>query len=143
MEILIQYAMKFVGLPYFWTGNNPVSGFDCSGLVLEILRSAGLWDKSDARAQDIYNYFDKNGSYKSSISEGCLLFFGKSVNQITHVAFAIDKFRYIEAGGGDSKTVSLADAIKQNAFVRIRHKNKGRTDMVAILKPDYATIGLI
>ena len=142
MEHLIHYAMSFVGTPYVYGGNSPLAGLDCSGYVLELLRSVGLWDKTDATAQDIFNKMEKAHSHVPFMREGCLVFFGKSVTQISHIAFAIDAHRFLEAGGGDSTTTSLERAVAKNAFVRMRHR-KSRSDIVAVLKLDLSTIGLV
>lgn len=141
MELLIRYAMCFVGLPYKWAGDDAIAGFDCSGLVQEILASAGLDPKGDQTAQGLYDHFAKNSTH-GVYGPGVLAFFGKSVREITHVAFCVDSYRMIEAGGGGSKTLTLNDAVTQNAYVRMR-LIKNRSDLVATLKPQYTSIGVI
>ena len=97
MHTLISYALSFVGTPYIWGGASPDQGFDCSGLVQEILRAAGEDHKGDQTAQALYNHFDKNGDY-GKLMAGSLVFFGKDTKHISHVGFMIDEYRMIEAG---------------------------------------------
>lgn len=141
MNILIQYAMQFVAEPYRWGGDDPVNGFDCSGLIQELLASVGLDPPGDQTAQSLFDYFDLNGERNPKPGAGVICFYGESVAKITHVALMLDAYRIIEAGGGGSKTTSLQAAADQNAFVRIRHLSNRKP--VAMRKPRYATIGLI
>lgn len=131
---LIQYAMSFLGTPYRWGGES-FDGWDCSGLVQEILRSVGCDPAGDQTAHALFSYFRDNGFTMDMPRPGALVFYGSST-RITHVAFAIDGFRVIEAGGGDSTTRTRSDAAEQRAFVRMRPYNH-RSDMVEILMPDY------
>ena len=141
MNHLISYAMQFVGKPYIWGGEHPCLGYDCSGLVQEILRSVGLDPPGDQTAQKLFDHFEKNGSL-NTYAPGSIAFFGKSVSEITHVAFCIDRYRMIEAGGGGRTCINVDEAIKAGAFVRMRLITS-RKDLVAIIKPRYATIGCI
>lgn len=134
MQYLIAYAFEYVGTPYRWGGETH-EGIDCSGLVQEILMSVGIDPEGDQTAQGLYDYFVQN-SGGTEIGAGSLAFYGRSIREITHVAFMIDKYRVIEAGGGGSKTLTKDDAIKQNAFVRVRAL-KRRKDLVAIVNPKY------
>lgn len=143
-QILYDYAMSMVGKPYIYGGDDPMKGFDCSGGVIELMKSCGLVPNSyDATAQGLFDYFEKNRSeYHGVPSFGCLLYFGKSIKKITHIAFALDRFRMWEAGGGGSKILTVADAIKYNAYIRIRAIFI-RKDLVRILKPHYSQIGAL
>lgn len=137
---LTRYAMSLIGTPYRWGGENPVRGFDCSGLVQEILRSAGIDPPGDQTAQKLYDHFElmaTSGVYAA----GALAFYGKSVREITHVAFMIDQYRIVEAGGGGHLTLTHDDAGAANAFVRMRLVGY-RKDLVATLKPNYSKIGV-
>ncbi len=139
MNILKDYAFKLVGTPYVWAGDDPMKGFDCSGLVIELLKSTGLLPpKFDTTAQGLFNKFIQNGE-GSIAGFGSLVFFGKSTNKITHIGFMLDSYRMLEAGGGGSRTLTEADAIKHNAFVRIRPIYT-RGDLVAIIKPRYSKL---
>jgi cell wall-associated NlpC family hydrolase len=140
MDLLIKTAMAHLGTPYKWGGSNPVEGFDCSGFMQWLLKSAGLDQKGDQTAQALYDQFIKTGSV-SSDRPGTLVFYGKSVAEITHVAMMLDRYRVIEAGGGGRLTMTVADAAHASACVRVRHIT-GRQDIVAKVRPDYATIGV-
>ncbi len=123
---LANYLFAFIGSRYQWTGEGPYNvGFDCSGLVLEGLRSIGKWGKDDATAQTIHDKFKETGLMSAKPYVGCLLFFGKDKHSITHIGTAINNYQYIEAGGGDSKTVD-------KGMVRIRPFS-WRKDLVAVI----------
>lgn len=141
MQLLIDYAMRFVGTPYRYGGDDPMSGMDCSDMVQQVLAAAGIDPPGDQNAQSLYDYFEKNGSY-NKYGAGALAFYGQSTTKISHIAFCIDQYRIIEAGGGDSTTTTLDAAIKRNAFVRMR-LIKHRTDLQAVIMPSYAKIGRI
>lgn len=135
MNYLIQYALSFVGTNYLWGGSNPLSGFDCSGLVDEIMESVGLGIQLKPNAQGIYNYHLIHG-IRTTFEAGSLVFYGRNNKEVSHVAFMIDEKRIVEAGHGDSSTVSKEAAGIRGAFVRIRPYNY-RSDLVGVLHPNY------
>lgn len=137
MKLLIDYAMKFVGTPYRW-GGSTANGIDCSGLVQEILMTVGIDPAGDQTAQILFNHFNQtaNQDKDQTVRAGSLAFYGQSREKITHVAFMIDTWRMIEAGGGGSKTLTLADAERDIAFVRVRPFFR-RKDLVAMIHPKY------
>lgn len=139
MDILLMYIMKFVGIPYRWGGDDTIDGFDCSGGIQEILASVGLDPAGDQTAQSLYDHFSKDGTIGAH-GLGSLVFFGKSLREITHIGIMVDTYRFFEFGGGGSKTTSKEAAAAQNAYGRIRHI-KNRKDLVAVIKPRYVTIG--
>lgn len=125
-EAIVLYAHKFLALPYEWGGDGRKNkGFDCSGLILEVLWSVGLMKGvKDATAQDIYSNFKLKNDGIHIQQHGNLIFFGKGLNAITHIGITINSFQYIEAGGGDSTNVA--------GMVRIRPLSH-RSDVVAII----------
>lgn len=139
VEYVKAYALALLGKPYKWGGNNALTGFDCSGLVLELLRSAGH-GLPDMSSQQIFDHF-KNAQW-NVYGLGSLAFFGRDAARITHIAFLLNEYQMIEAGGGDSTTVNRSEAEAKNAVVRIR-PIKARKDLVAVIKPDYSTIGVM
>lgn len=141
MRLLELYALSFLGVNYKWGGSNPISGMDCSGFVQELLRSCGMDPPGDQTAQGLFDHFSTygRGSF-DSYHLGALIFFGKSVSQITHVGMLLDRYQFIEAGGGNSTVIDKTTADNKNAFVRIS-LIKQRTDQVSIIRPYYRTIG--
>lgn len=119
IESMIEYAKSFVGSPYSWGGSNPLSGWDCSGFIQEVLTSVGLDPKGDQTSQGLYNHFSSK-PYLEKIQAGSLVFYGASSLEIKHVALCINNFQIIEAAGGGSRTKSIRDAMSDNAFVRVR-----------------------
>ena len=143
MMKVYDYAMQLVGLPYRWGGDDTIEGFDCSGLVQEILATTGEHPPEDKTAQGLFDYFSERGRGSfNTYGLGSLAFYGRSVTKITHVAFCLDTYRMIEAGGGGSKTHSVDDAAKHNAYVRVRLIDS-RKDLQAVIKPYYRKIGVI
>lgn len=135
MDLLIDYALRFVSVPYVWGGAHPVEGFDCSGYVQEVLRSVGCDPQGDQTSQALHDHFNRVGK-PTDPQAGALVFFGRSDKRITHVAFMIDNHRMVEAGGGGSKTTSVDAAVRDEAFVRVRPLTN-RRDLVAVIMPDY------
>jgi cell wall-associated NlpC family hydrolase len=131
-ELFIDYAMRFIGVPYKWGGENPISGMDCSGLVSECLNSFGIIPGRHT-AQSIYESLDLRSTH-NSYKPGAIVFFGDSLTDITHVAILVSPWLVIEAGGGDHKTLTKEDADLANAFVRIRPL-RSRKGLVACLFP--------
>lgn len=130
----IRYAEHFIGLPYKWGGSNPVDGMDCSGFVQAVLQSVGIDPPGDQTAQALFAYFSKEGQEKR-LASGCLLFFGADKSRISHIALAVNEWQMIEAGGGDSTTKTVAEAARQNAYVRIRPV-ANRSDLRASIMPN-------
>lgn len=133
---IFNLAMLLYGTPYKWGGANKLEGFDCSGLVMEILKSIGVMAHgNDMNAQGLYNWVSVSGQ-KNKFGEGALCFYGKSLKQITHVSIMIDDKICIEAGGGDKTTINKEVAEKQGAVVRLRPYNY-RKDLLEVWLPKY------
>lgn len=114
---VVSYLQCWIGTPYLWAGDD-FSGFDCSGLVLEVLKSVGLVKHSiDVTANYLYLTFYKQKKKKGGA--GCLVFWFKG-NVAIHVEMMVDELHVVGASGGGSKTKTIADAIKHNAFVKMR-----------------------
>lgn len=133
IDLMINVGMSLLNTPYKWGGSNPHDGYDCSGFIQELLAVIGKDPRGDQDAQTLYNFFVKSGEWDVFSGKGSLLFFGKEnlgKKEISHIAMAISDDLMIECGGGDRYTVSLIDALKRNAKVRIRPIRK---DLIASL----------
>lgn len=139
---LLRYAESFLGVPYIYGGNHRVPGLDCSGFICEILRSVGVVGKrEDLSALELYKGFSvREGSTHIGphpiTPTGALLFYGKSVPTISHVALVVSPYSVIECGGGDHTTITVEIANQLGAGVRkswIGH----RTDKLAAVYPPY------
>lgn len=119
-----EIAMSLLWRPYLWGGDNPieydgddediVTGFDCSGLIIEILKSVGkLPRRGDWRARDLQQMFPR----VQVPMLGCLVFYG---DPATHVEFCLDEAHAIGASGGGSATTDLRAAVEADAYVMIR-----------------------
>ena len=63
--------------------------------------------------------------------EGCLVFYAKN-NKVNHVEYVWKRGLTIGASGGGSTTLTKQDAIRQNAYVKIRPMRK---EYYAIVNP--------
>jgi len=116
----VWYLKHFLLTPYLWAGND-FAGLDCSGLVIEVLQSVGILEHgSDYTANDLYLKFKDKKRDKPCF--GSLAFWFKN-GKATHVEMIVDELHCIGASGGDSKTKTVEDAIRQNAFVKMRPVN--------------------
>lgn len=81
---MYNWASQFVGRPYVWGGIDPWNGIDCSGFTMQIYRQIGIGLPHFAQSQQRYGVEVPLGSEKA----GDLVFFGTSLNNITHVGLA-------------------------------------------------------
>jgi len=122
---MVEYLMLFMGTLYGYGGDMPFVSLDCSGLICEGLRAYGVIRyNEDLTSQGIYNRLSKrDGSISvryTNIRANDILFFGGLHSRIIHISIAKNSWQMLEAGGGDSTTITEADAINKDAFVRIR-----------------------
>lgn len=105
MKINIEKAREYLGMPYVWGGESmSEGGFDCSGFVYNVLNDSDIKAGRDT-AQGFYTKFKNYEVAKSPIYSGDLLFFGKSKNNITHVAIAVSSTEMIESIGSKKNTI--------------------------------------
>jgi len=135
MEQALQYIMHLSGIKYFYGGEDPIEGFDCSGLACEYLKAGGKLPNSvRVSAQNLYLRFSMKGNDIDEPKRGALVFYGSSTNDIGHVAICLDKYSMLEAGGGSRSTDTDEEAADRDAFVRVRPINR-RKDIVAYVDP--------
>ncbi|MER8185090.1 C40 family peptidase [Kitasatospora sp. NPDC094015] len=93
-EAAVQFALGEVGTPFLWGGNGP-DGYDCSGLVQQAYRRAGV---SLPRVADD-QYRATTPISASSLRRGDLLFWSETgdADDIEHVAIYLGGNQYVEA----------------------------------------------
>ena len=128
--------MSLIGTPYKYGGLSPAEGLDCSSLVRLLLRGQGIDYGTAYTAQTLYEFFARNEHHVSTDAQlGALVFYGKSISDIDHVAMCLNRYLHVEAAGGNSTTTTLAAAIEAHAFVKLTPIRMSRR--VAILMPEY------
>lgn len=126
-DVAVRVAWSFIGRPYIWGGDDPILGFDCSGFVIEILKSIGILPHSgDWSAHGLYGMFINKKT--TNPTAGCLVFW-ENGGRMTHVEFCLNERLSIGASGGGSATTSEQAAIDQNAYIKVRpFKSRGTSD---------------
>jgi cell wall-associated NlpC family hydrolase len=91
-QTAIDTALAQVGKPYRYGGSGP-NNFDCSGLTSFAWRAAGVEITRTSRSQYAYTKRIARGD----VQPGDLIFYGRSVSRISHVAMYIGGGRVVEA----------------------------------------------
>lgn len=117
-DLALKVAWSYLGKFYTWGGDDP-SGFDCSGLVIECLKTVGAFPrKGDATADMLRKRYPQVD--QTNVLPGDLVFWMRAMRAV-HVAMVIDPIDlYIGAEGGGSRTKTVEDAIRSNAFIKVR-----------------------
>lgn len=115
----LEYGGRYLGKLYRWGGDDP-AGFDCSGLMVEMLKAAGKLPRDgDWDAAQLAEHFPAT----LVLRPGVMVFWNRGAH-IGHVemVYAVHggQVLTIGASGGGSATTSDEAAIKANAFVKIR-----------------------
>jgi len=107
IEILLRRAQGLLGTPYRWGGTSPDSGFDCSGLVNYVFRTAlGI------ELPRVSREMASNGEQvdRSALAAGDLVFFGRRGKRVDHVGIYIGDGQFVHAPRtGRDVTVSRLD----------------------------------
>lgn len=140
----IRTALSYLGTPYIWGGDDP-SGFDCSGFVVECLKSVGLLsEREDYTANGLMALFNRtddsaevdvatiaDGGFSdakiaSDDMTGQLMFRFGADGKANHVVICLDRWFQIGASGGGAGNVSREVAWATNAFIKIRRIGESR-----------------
>lgn len=107
IQALLQRAKGLLGTPYRWGGTSPDSGFDCSGLVSYVFRTA-LGIELPRVSRDMAT----NGERveRSALAAGDLVFFGRRGKRVDHVGIYVGDGQFVHAPRtGRDVTVSSLD----------------------------------
>lgn len=121
VQSILQRAMALLGTPYRWGGSSPDAGFDCSGLVGYVFRTAlgiELPRVSREMANQTSNELIKD---RSALVAGDLVFFGRK-GRVDHVGIYVGDGRFLHAPsrGKDVRTDTLLSGYWGNKFVQAR-----------------------
>ena len=127
-EVATSLLEKFLGIPYRWGGDDAMEGFDCSGLMVEVLKSTGEMSREkDYTAQGLSKLYPET----EVLQAGVLVFYdwnndGK-IDHVEMVALVDDdgEVYTVGASGGGSATTSLRAASSSNAYVKMRPLRPG------------------
>lgn len=123
-EISIQ-AMSLVGIPYRWGGNNPQSGFDCSGLVRYVVARAADVElpRTTARMSSSGVSIEPD-----EVAPGDLIFFNTDGRAHSHVGIYVGNLRFVNAPstGGTVRIDYLSNPYWARHFDGIRRVASAR-----------------
>lgn len=120
-KLLINTAKRFLLLPYKWGGDDPMGGFDCSGFIIELLKSIGvLKGAEDFSADALLDFFGYPNHPPAQAKAGNIIFWLNSQGCAIHVDLLLSDRFLIGAIGGGSSTTDHEAAELQNAFIKIR-----------------------
>ena len=117
MQQLLRRAFSLLGTPYRWGGTSPERGFDCSGLVGYVYRTAlGIElprvSRDQARAGSLVD--------RAAMAAGDLVFFGRR-GRVDHVGIYIGEGKFVHAPSrGKDVMVSSLDGYWGNKFMQAR-----------------------
>jgi cell wall-associated NlpC family hydrolase len=159
-ELVVEQALMQLGVPYIWAGrgdyavrdlndgkglrNVPMGaaagcdrGLDCSGLVTWAIWKAGGGDLRGWWGADALWRHLPDLDEDEEDDWFALDFYGTN-KKATHVAIELGRNLVVEAAGGDSTTLTLTDAMKRGAFVRMGFEKRqdflGRRSLSATRK---------
>ena len=89
-NVIVQAALRYLGIPYVWGGDSPAGGFDCSGLTQYVFGLYGVYIPHFAAYQQVMGIEVS----LSAALPGDLVFFG---NPAYHVAIYMGNGMIVEA----------------------------------------------
>ncbi|GAA4869142.1 C40 family peptidase [Luteimonas vadosa] len=94
VQTMLKRALALLGTPYRWGGTSPDGGFDCSGLVGYVFRTA-LGIELPRVSRDMAN--DGEKVERSALSAGDLVFFSRRGKLVDHVGIYLGNGQFVHA----------------------------------------------
>jgi cell wall-associated NlpC family hydrolase len=118
IQTLLKRALALLGTPYRWGGNS-TEGFDCSGLVGYVFRSALGIDLPRVSRQMAHSGEKVD---RDALSAGDLVFFSRRGKRVDHVGIYLGNGRFVHAPrtGKDVMVSSLVDGYWSHKFMQAR-----------------------
>lgn len=119
VQAVLQKALALLGTPYRWGGTSPDGGFDCSGMVGYVFRSAlGI------ELPRVSREMAKDGEKieRGSLAVGDLVFFSRRGKRVDHVGIYVGEGRFVHAPrtGKDVEVSSLDSGYWSRKFMQAR-----------------------
>jgi len=122
-ELVVEALKMHIGLPYKWGGNDPIAGFDCSGLMVEVLQTVNKMERSkDYTADGLSKLYPET----DILQPGVMVFYDWNndgrMDHVEMIALVDDdgEVYTVGASGGDSATTTVQAAIMADAYVKMR-----------------------
>ncbi len=119
MQGLLRRAFSLLGTPYRWGGSSPDRGFDCSGLVGYVYRTALGIDLP--RISQDQAHAGERVADRAAMAAGDLVFFGRR-GRVDHVGIYIGEGKFVHAPsrGKDVMVSSLDEGYWGSKFMQAR-----------------------
>jgi len=120
VQSILQRAMSMLGTPYRWGGTSP-DGFDCSGLVGYVFKTALGIDLPRVSREMAHDQEAELIKDRNSLTAGDLVFFGRR-GRVDHVGIYVGEGRFLHAPsrGKDVQIDTLASGYWSQKFVQAR-----------------------
>jgi hypothetical protein len=89
----VQIAMRYLGVPYVWGGDDPLTGFDCSGLTMYVYAQLGIPLTHYTGSQ----FYEGARVPRWALQPGDLVFFEPSARGPQHEGMYIGNGQFIQA----------------------------------------------
>ncbi|MEE7545988.1 C40 family peptidase, partial [Xanthomonas sp. Kuri4-1] len=120
VQTILKRAMSMLGTPYRWGGTSP-DGFDCSGLVGYVFKTALGIDLPRVSREMAHDGDAELIKDRSALNAGDLVFFGRR-GRVDHVGIYVGEGRFLHAPstGKDVRVDSLVSGYWGEKFVQAR-----------------------